>query len=84
MTKRQVMQEFKKLKYEIIENKPILKKPYPPSLVRKRELLLFAQVHLCNILEAKAVNDKIKEELNVKIYKSFMTLYYGWEKIKKY
>ena len=55
MNKKQIEQEFKKIDYEIRFNKPDFA-PYPPDLVKRREYLLFAQVHLSNILDAKLKN----------------------------
>lgn len=84
MTKSQVLKEFDKLKFEIINNNPIMKKPYPKSIIKRRELLLYAQVHLNNILESKLIKDRVSEDMNTTLYKMMMTFYHGWETIKKY
>ena len=57
MNKKQIEQEFKKIDYELRVNKPD-SAPYPPDLVKRREYLLFAQVHLSNILNAKVKEDE--------------------------
>lgn len=46
MTKKGLLMEWKRLDYEIFENCPRTDKPFPPAIVERRELLLFAQVHL--------------------------------------
>ncbi len=75
MTKRQIEQEYRKIKYEIIENKPNADKPYPPDIVKRREFLIFAQVHLGNILEAKVRKDKRKEIFETEMYNRVIDIY---------
>jgi len=80
MNKEQIEQEYRKLKYEIIENRPKIEGPYPPNIVKRRKFLLFAQVHLTNILDAKARKDKWEEEFETAMYKKVMDIYYNWNK----
>jgi len=58
MNRRQINQEFKKITQEIHNRSKV--SPYPLEIVRKRELLLFAEAHLGNILEAKRKKQDIK------------------------
>ena len=67
MTKRQIDREYEKIDYEIRANKPSIS-PYPPDIVKRRELLLYAQVHLANIFDAKKQRDKIKASLEEFLY----------------
>ncbi|PIP11952.1 MAG: hypothetical protein COT45_01725 [bacterium (Candidatus Stahlbacteria) CG08_land_8_20_14_0_20_40_26] len=77
MNKKQIEQEFKKIDYEIRFNKPDFA-PYPPDLVKRREYLLFAQVHLSNILDAKLKKDKWDESFETEMYNKVMKIYYNW------
>ena len=79
MTKKEIDREFKKIDYELRVNKPNFT-PYPPDLVKRREMLLFAQVHLSNVLEAKLKKDKWAEDFEENIYKAIMSNYYNWGK----
>jgi hypothetical protein len=76
MNKKQVNEAFKKVKFDLIEHKPI-DKLYSAAIVQKRELLLFAQVHLGNILEAKMQKNKQKEKFETEMYNKIMRFYYG-------
>jgi hypothetical protein len=76
---RQVEWEFQKIDYEIRVNKPD-SAPYPPDIVKRREFLLFAQVHLSNILGAKLKRDKWEERFETEMYNKVMEIYYNWEK----
>lgn len=78
MNKKQIEKEWKRLKYEIHKNKPNIVGPYPPAIVKSRELLLFAQVHLSNIISAKNKNDKNAEKFETEIYNTIMSTYYKW------
>ena len=80
MTKQQIDREYKKNYYEMHVNKPAIDGPYPPEIVKRRELLLFAQVHLGNILGAKIKKDKVEEALQEFYYWFTMKEYYNWEK----
>jgi len=80
MNKKQIEEEYIKLKHEIFENKPKTNKPYPPDIVKRRQFLLFAQVHLANILDAKSKKDKWDEEFETAMYKKVMDIYYDWNK----
>lgn len=53
MNKKQIKKEWERLNYELLKSKPEIEGPYPSNIVRKRELLLFAQVHLSNIIDAR-------------------------------
>ena len=77
MKKEQIEKEFKKIGYELRVNKPSFV-PYPPGLVKKREFLLFAQVHLSNILDAKSKKDEWDEEFETEMYNKVMEIYYNW------
>lgn len=80
MNKKQIEQEWGKLRFKIIENKPKIDGPYPPDIVRRRELLLFTQVHLCNILDAKSKEDKWAEGFETEIYSKVLEIYYNGDK----
>lgn len=82
MTRKQIEQEFKKIKYELFVNKPDIA-PYPPDIVKRREYLLFAQVHLSNVLGAKIKKDKWDEEFETKMYNKVMEIYFNWDKNEK-
>ncbi|OYD17555.1 hypothetical protein CH333_00420 [candidate division WOR-3 bacterium JGI_Cruoil_03_44_89] len=77
MNKKQIEQEFKKIDYELRFNKPDFA-PYPPELVKRREFLLFAQVHLSNILDAKLKKDKWDERFETEMYNKVIEIYYNW------
>lgn len=79
MRKKEIEDEFKKINYELRVNKPNLT-PYPHDVVRRREMLLFAQVHLSNILEAKRKKDTWEENFEENMYKAVMSKYYDWDK----
>ncbi len=79
MNKKQIEQEFKKIDYEL-HNKPDIEAPYPPDVVKRREFLLFAQVHLNNILEAKLKKDKWDEKFETDMYRIEMEIYHNWDK----
>ncbi|MGB3479827.1 MAG: hypothetical protein WBB67_11785 [bacterium] len=76
MNKKQIEQEYIKLKYEIFENKPKTNEPYPPDIVKRRILLLYAQVHLAEISWAKKCNDAETERLHMEAYNLVMSQYY--------
>lgn len=83
MNKKQIDKEFKKINYELRVNKPKTA-PYSPYMVKRREFLLFAQVHLCNILEAKSKKDKWDESFETEMYSKVIETYYNWnEKLVK-
>jgi hypothetical protein len=79
MNKKQIKQEFKKIDHEFRFNKPDFA-PYPPDLVKRRELLLFAQVHLANVLGAKLENDEKEEKYQESLYRAVMSMYDNWNK----
>lgn len=78
MEKKQIEQEFEKINYELRVNKPNFS-PYPPNVVKRREVLLFAQVHLSNILDAKFRKDKWDEGFETEMYNRVMGIYNNWE-----
>jgi len=79
MRRKQIDEEFKRIDYELRVNRP-KSTPYPRDVVKRRELLLFAQVHLSNILEAKLKRNKWEEDFEENMYKIVMSNYYGWDK----
>lgn len=80
MTKKQIAKELKKLKFETFENKPGTDKPYLPDIVKRRTLLLYAQVHLAEISWAKKCKDLKSKNFHTKMYYTIMSKYYEWEK----
>lgn len=84
MTKKQIEKEWKKLSFEIFENRPKTDKPYPSNVVKRRELLLYAQVHLSEISWAKRSKDLKTERLLTEAYNCVMEKYYEHEKQKDY
>ncbi|HIE14402.1 TPA: hypothetical protein EYP70_03930 [Candidatus Bathyarchaeota archaeon] len=78
MNREQIEQEFKKIDYELRFNKPD-SVPYPPELVKRREFLLFAQVHLSNIVDAKSKKDRFSERFETEMYNKVMEIYYNWD-----
>jgi len=80
MNKKQIGQEWKKLKFELFENRPKIDGPYPQNIVKRREFLLFAQVHLNNILDAKLKKDIWNERFETEMYNKTMEIYYSWDK----
>jgi hypothetical protein len=79
MTRKEIDREFKKIDYELTVNKPDIA-PYPPDVVKRREYLLFAQVHLGNIIGAKMKKDKWEEKFETEMYNEVMEIYYNWDK----
>jgi len=79
MEKEQIINEFRKIDHELRFNKPNFT-PYPHDLVKRREYLLFAQVHLSNILDAKSKKDKWDERFETEMYNKVMEIYYTWVK----
>jgi len=49
MTKQQIQKEWKRIRFELVKNKPKIKESYPPEIVVMRELLLLARFALCKI-----------------------------------
>ncbi len=79
MNRKQIGQEWERLNHELFENRPEVNEPYPSDIIRRRELLLFAQVHLGNIMEAQNRNDKEKEDFETEMYHITMSTYYNWD-----
>lgn len=79
MIGKEIEQEFKKINHELRVNKPE-SVPYPPDLIKRREFLLFAQVHLNNILDAKSKKDRWYERFETEMYSKAMEIYYNWDK----
>lgn len=71
MKKEHIENEFRQIDYELRVNKPD-SAPYPPDLVKKRVFLLFAQVHLNNILDAKLKKDIWNERFETEMYNKVM------------
>ena len=80
MTKKQMVEEWKKIKFEIYENRPKTDEPYPSDIVKRRQLLLYAQVHLAEISWAKKCRDLETERLQTDLYNLVMQNYYEWQK----
>ena len=78
MTKKQIDREYERINFELFKNKPGIDGPYPTEVVKRRELLLFAQVHLSKILGAKQNKDRIEEKTHSSLYKCVMNTYYNW------
>ena len=76
MTKKEIDQEFKNTTLELHKGLPS-DKPFPPDVVRRRELLLFAQVHLIKILDAKHNKDRLAEIVHLGLYNVFKFHYYN-------
>ncbi|MBA7627694.1 hypothetical protein ES703_35161 [subsurface metagenome] len=79
MTREKIEKEFTKIDYELRVNKPETA-PYPPDIVKRREYLLFAQVHLSNVFYAKIKKDKWDENFETEMYNKVMEIYYNWDK----
>ncbi len=77
MTRKEIEREFRKIDYELRVNKPE-SAPYPTDLVERRKFLLFAQVHLSNLLDAKFKSDKWEERFETEMYNKVMEIYYNW------
>lgn len=75
MDRIQVEQEWQKIDCELRLAKPHFA-PYPPHIVRRRELLLYAQVHLAEISWAQKCNDSDTEKIHTEAYYSVMLEYY--------
>lgn len=56
MTKQQIKQEWERLRFEIIEDKPKIKAPYPQNVTLTRLLLQLARFSLCKI---EGENDRV-------------------------
>jgi len=81
VTKELIGKEFKKIDYEFRVNNPNIVL-YPPSIVKQRELLLYAQIHLNNVLNAKLRKDKRDERFEAEMYHKVMETYYNYGKNK--
>ena len=77
MKKEQIEKEFKKIDGELRNNR-YNSTPYPFDTIKKREFLLFAQVHLNNIVDAKFKRDKWEERFETEMYDKVMEIYYDW------
>lgn len=83
MQKINFKHEWKRLNFEFVENAPKTKKPYPPEVVKRRELLLFAQTHLGEIGYAQESNELWTELVHTVAYNTIMKIYYLWGKDRK-
>jgi len=79
MTKKEIDREFKKIDYELRVNKPDTA-PYPPEVVKRRELLLYAQVYLAEMSWAKKCKDWETYRLHTEAYFLVMSKYYEKER----
>jgi len=77
MTKEQIEKEFKKIDFELRENKPNVIGAFPDEIVKRRELLLLAQVALNNIIGAKQAKNRKEEEFYEDIYQKIIGYYYS-------
>ncbi len=77
MTSEQIKKEFKRIDYELIENRPNVPGPYPDEIVKKRQLLLLAQATLNNIIGAKQAKNRKEEEFYEEIYQKITDYYYN-------
>ncbi len=68
--------EWKILDFEVFENGPKTDELYPPKIVRRRELLLYAQVHLAEISWARKFKDLESERYHTHAYCRIMLKYY--------
>lgn len=78
MEKISLEREWKRLNFELFDNKPKIDGLYPLEIVKRRTLLLYAQVHLSEILRAKKCKDLWAERLHTEAYNRVMSEYYGW------
>jgi len=74
----QFNEEWKKLQYEIIYNKPQIDSPYPQEVVDKRELLLYAQVELEKAQTSYDNKNNNLCKFHSKLYSLIMKHYYKW------
>jgi hypothetical protein len=77
MEKKEIEHEFQKINYELRVNRPD-SAPYLPDIVKRREFLLFAQVHLSNILDANLKEDRWSEMFETEMYNKAMEIYFKW------
>ena len=77
ITQNQIVREWKRLDFELFENRPNTDKPYPPEVVEKRQLLLYAQVHLAEVSWAKKYKNLKDEQFHIELYNLVMSKYYG-------
>lgn len=80
MTNEQINEEYKKLHFEIFENRLKTNNPYPSEVVKRRTLLLYAQVHLAEISWAEKCKDSETERLHTEAYNLVMSQYDEWER----
>lgn len=67
--------EWKVLKFELFENKPKTDKPYPPDVVKRRELLLLAQ---CLLADYQFTKSRKYKSFFGKLYRKTMETYFAW------
>jgi hypothetical protein len=77
MTNSQINEEYSKLYFEIFENMLKTNKPYSSGIVKRRKLLLYAQLHLAEVSWAKKCKDLASERLHTEAYNCVMSEYYG-------
>lgn len=76
MSKLNLKKEWERLTYKVHENKPKIDGPYPPAVVKRRELLLYAEVLLAQIAGARKEKDSLWEHIETANYKEVMSNYY--------
>lgn len=81
MTRKEIDKEYELLDHELFNNRPIIS-PYPPDTVKRRELLLRAQVYLAEVLEAKMAKNRDVELYYEYQYRRIMDDYFNWKTAK--
>jgi len=76
VTIKEIDLEFKKINFELRINKPN-SAPYPPDVDKHRTLLLYAQVMLEFIIDAKKRRDKYEEKYYQFRYWVYMDIYFN-------
>jgi len=79
MNKKQIGQEFQKIDNELRCGKYSIAS-FSPDVIKRRELLLFAQVCLSDMFVAKKKKDKASENFQESLYETIMSNYYNWDK----
>ena len=64
------------IKFETHYNKPLIGGPYPDNIVRRRELLLFAQ---CFLADSQVAKSKKYKNFFIELYQLTMKTYFAWE-----
>jgi len=83
MNRKQIEQEWEKLRSLSIKDRPQIDGHYPSDIVKRRELLLIAQVYLSNLINAKNKKNRSLEKLESKIYHKIISRYSSWNTYEK-